>query len=92
MDTRSIKRNYRIQQWKAIIREEALKQPSASGFVELSLQADNGPEISMVTLIPVEKPAPSQLTLSVNGITIQVTENTSSALLAKTIGVIKNAQ
>lgn len=46
----------------------------------------------MVTPIPVEKPAPSQLTLAVNGITIQVTENTSSALLAKTIGVIKNAQ
>lgn len=123
MDTRSVKRNYRIQQWKAIIqdrnntnltvdeyckqnglsrhsyfywlriiREEALKQPSASGFVELSLQADNGSEISMVTPIPAEKPAPSQLTLSVNGITIQVTENTSSALLAKTIGVIKNAQ
>lgn len=123
MDTRFVKRNYRIQQWKAIIqdrnntnltvdeyckqnglsrhsyfywlriiREEALKQPSDSGFVELSLLADNGSEISMVTPIPVEKPTPSQLTLSVNGITIQVTENTSSALLAKTIEVIKNAQ
>lgn len=123
MDTRSIKRNYRIQQWKAIIqdrnntnltvdeyckqnglsrhsyfywlriiREEALKLPSSSGFVELSLQADNSSEISMVTPIPVEKPAPSRITLSVNGITIQVTEDTSSALPAKTIGVIKNAQ
>ena len=123
MDTHSVKRNYRIQQWKAIIqdrnntdlsvdeyckqnglsrnsyfywlriiREEALKQPSASGFVELSLQAANDPGISMVTPIPAEKPAPSQLTLSVNGITIQVTESTSSSLLAKTIGVIKNAQ
>lgn len=122
MDTRSVKRNYCIQQWKAIIqdrnnsnltvdeyckqnglsrhsyfywlriiREEALNQSPSSGFVELSLPTDASSETSMITTIPIEKPAPSQLTLSVNGITIQVSENTSSALLAKTIGVIKNA-
>lgn len=122
MDTRSVKRNYCIQQWKSIIqdrnnsgmtvdayceqnglsrnsyfywlriiREEALNQTTSSGFVELSLRADAGSETSMVTTIPIEKPVTSQLTLSINGITIQVTENTSSGLLAKTIGVIKNA-
>lgn len=122
MDTRSAKRNYCIQQWKAIIqdrnnsnltvdeyckqnglsrhsyfywlriiREEALKQPTSSGFVELNLPTDASLETSMITTIPIEKPTPSQLTLFINGITIQVSENTSSALLAKTIGVIKNA-
>ncbi len=122
MDTRSAKRNYCIQQWKAIIqdrnnsnltvdeyckhnglsrhsyfywlriiREEALKQPTSSGFVELSLPTDASSETSMIATIPIEKPTPSQLTLSINGITIQVSENTPSALLAKTIGVIKNA-
>lgn len=122
MDTRSAKRNYSIQQWKAIIqdrnnskltvdeycrqnglsrhsyfywlriiREEALKQPTSSGFVELSLPIDVSSETSMIATIPIENPTPSQLTLSINGITIQVSENTSSALLAKTIGVIKNA-
>ena len=122
MDTRSAKRNYCIQQWKAIIqdrnnskltvdeyckqnglsrhsyfywlriiREEALKQPTSSGFVELSLPTGASSETSMITTIPIEKPTPSQLTLSINGITILVSENTSSALLAKTIGVIKNA-
>ena len=122
MDTRSAKRNYSIQQWKAIIqdrnnskltvdeycrqnglsrhsyfywlriiREEALKQPTSSGFVELSLPIDVSSETSMIATIPIENPTPSQLTLSINGITRQVSENTSSALLAKTIGVIKNA-
>lgn len=77
--------------WLRMIREEALEQPSASGFVELNLPADAGSEASVVTAIPAVKAEPSQLILSINGITIQVTENTSPALLAKTIGVIKNA-
>lgn len=109
MDTRSVKRNYCIQQWETIIqdcnntnltideyckqnglsrhsnfywlriiREEALNQTTSSGFVELSLLTDAGPETSMITTISVEKPEPSQLTLSINGITIQVTENTTA--------------
>ena len=123
MDTRLAKRNYSIQQWKAIIqdrnntnltvdeyckqnglsrhsyfywlriiREEALEQSATSGFVELSLpsEADSPPDL--VTAVQIAKPEPSQLTLSVCGITIQVTESTSSALLARTIGVIRNAQ
>ena len=77
--------------WLRIIREEALEQSSTSGFVELNLPADAGSETSMVTAIPAEKAKSSQLILSLNGITIQVTESTSSALLARTIGVIKNA-
>ncbi len=112
MDTRSVKRNYCIQQWKSIIqdrnnsgmtvdayceqnglscdsyfywlriiREEYLNQKTSSGFVELSLQADAGSETSMVTTILIEKPVMSQLALSIKGITIQVTENTSSGQL-----------
>ncbi len=77
--------------WLRIIREETLNQPTSSGFVKLSLPADVGSETSMLTTIPIEKPAPSQLTLSINGIAIQVSENTSSALLAKMLGVIRNA-
>ncbi|MDD6481626.1 MAG: hypothetical protein PUF65_05095 [Lachnospiraceae bacterium] len=77
--------------WLRIIREEALNQTTSSGFVELSLQTDNRTELSTVTEIPAEEAETSQLKLSVNGVTILVTENTSSALLAKTIGVIKNA-
>ncbi len=123
MNTRSAKRNYCIQQWKAIIqdrnntsltvdeyckqnglsrnsyfywrriiREETLSQSTASGFVELGLPADNRSDVPMVTAVPIEKPKPAQLTLSINGITIQVTDSTSPALLAMAIGVIKNAE
>lgn len=123
MDTRLAKRNYSIQQWKAIIqdrnntnltvddyckqnglsrnsyfywiriiREEALKQSAESGFVELSLPAETDSQSHPITAVPIAKLEPSQLTLSVCGIKIQFTENTSPALLAKTIGVIKNAQ
>ena len=123
MDTRLAKRNYSIQQWKAIIqdrnntnltvdeyckqnglsrnsyfywlriiREEALEQSAESGFVELSLPSETDSGSHQITAVPIEKPEPSQLTLSVCGITIQVTEDTSPALLARTIGVIKNAQ
>lgn len=77
--------------WLRIIREEALNQPTASGFVELSLSADNNSELPMISALPVEKAQPSQLTLSFNGITIQVTASTSPELLAKTIGVLRNA-
>lgn len=123
MDTRSAKRNYCIQQWKAIIqdrnntnltideyckqnglsrhsyfywlriiREEALEQSASSGFVELSLPAGTDSTAPAVNVIPITKQEPSQLTLSINGITIQVTDNTSPALLARTIEVIKNAE
>ncbi len=123
MNTRSAKRTYCIQQWKAIIqdrnntsltvdeyckqnglsrnsyfywrriiREETLSQSTASGFVELGLPADNRSDVPMVTAVPIEKPKPAQLTLSINGITIQVTDSTSPALLAMAIGVIKNAE
>lgn len=122
MDTRLAKRNYSIQQWKAIIqdrnntnltvdeyckqnglsrhayfywlriiREEALEQSAASGFVELSLPSEADSQSHPVTAVQIAKPEPSQLTLSVCGITIQVTESTSPALLARTIGVIRNA-
>ena len=77
--------------WLRIIREATLEQPAASGFVELSLPADAGAETSLITAVAAEKAEQSQLILSINGITIQVTENTSSALLARTIGVVKNA-
>jgi transposase-like protein len=122
MDTRSVKRNYYIQQWKSIIRdrnnsgmsvnayckqngisrnsyfywlriirEETLSQQAPASFVELNPQADSEAELSIVTSFPTETPETSQLTLSINGVTLLVTENTSSALLARTIGVLKNA-
>jgi transposase-like protein len=122
MDTRSVKRNYYIQQWKSIIqdrnnsgmsvnayckqngisrnsyfywlriiREETLAQQAPSGFVELNPQTDSESGLSVVTAFPTETPETSQLTLSINGVTLLVTENTSSALLARTIGVLKNA-
>lgn len=79
--------------WLRLIREEALKpQQETSGFVELSLPAENNNEIPAVTVIPVPEQENSQLILSVNGVTIQVTDNTSSALLARTIEVIKYAK
>ena len=78
--------------WLRIIREEVLEQSSESGFVELNLPAETDSGSHPITAVPIPKPDPSQLTLSVCGITIQVTEDTSPALLARTIGVIMNAQ
>lgn len=78
--------------WLRIIREEVLEQLSESGFVELSLPAETNSGSHPITAVPIAKPEPSRLTLSMCGITIQVTEDTSPALLARTIGVIRNAQ
>ena len=78
--------------WLRIIREEVLEQSSESGFVELSLPAETDSGSHPIAAVPIAKPEPSQLTLSMCGITIQVTEDTSPALLARTIGVIRNAQ
>ena len=69
-----------------------MEQSSESGFVELNLPAETDSGSHPITAVPIPKPEPSQLTLSVCGITIQVTEDTSPALLARTIGVIMNAQ
>lgn len=78
--------------WLRIIREEVLEQSSESGFVELSLPAETYSGSHPITAVPIAKQEPSQLTLSMCSITIQVTEDTSPALLARTIGVIRNAQ
>lgn len=78
--------------WLRIIRGEALEQSAKSGFIELNLPTESESQPHPVTAIPATNPDSSQLILSVCGITIQVTESTSPALLARTIGVIKNAQ
>lgn len=78
--------------WLRIIREEVLEQSSESGFVELSLSAETDSGSHPITAVPITKPEPSRLTLSMCGIAIQVTEDTSPALLARTIGVIRNSQ
>ena len=79
--------------WLRLIREEALQsQQETTGFVELTLPAESNNEIPAVTIIPVPEQETSQLTLSVNGVIIQVTDNTSPALLARTIEVIKYAK
>ena len=75
-----------------IIREEALKQAAESGFVELNLSAETDFGAHQITAVPIAKQEPSRLTLSMFGITIQVAEDTSPALLAKAIGVIRNAR
>lgn len=79
--------------WLKIIRREAIEKASASGFVELSVPANSVPCTPVLERVPVIQPAvsDSELIVSVNGINICVTENTSSALLARTIGVIRNA-
>lgn len=79
--------------WLRLIREEALRsQQETTGFIELTLPSESNNEIPAVTVIPAPEQENSQLTLSVNGVIIQVTDNTSPALLARTIEVIKYAK
>ena len=121
MDTRSIKRNYQLQQWRKIIQEQTTSgltidgfckqnglsrnsyfywlrlvrvdavntQQNSAGFVELKLPDPHNDVFPCVTPISVPEQENSQLTLSVNGIVIQVTDRTSSELLARTIEVIR---
>ena len=121
MDTRSIKRNYQLQQWRKIIQEQTTSgltidefcnqnglsrnsyfywlrlvrveavnaQQNASGFVELKLPDHHNDVVPCITPVSAPEQVPSQLTLSVNGIVIQVTDRTSSDLLARTIEVIR---
>lgn len=121
MDTRSIKRNYQLQQWRKIIQEQTASgltidefckqnglsrnsyfywlrlvrveavnaQQNSTGFVEMRLPAPHNDAEPCVTPISAPEQEPSQLTLSVNGIVIQVTDRTSSDLLARTLEVIR---
>lgn len=121
MDTRSIKRNYQLQQWRKIIQEQTTSgltidefckqnglsrnsyfywlrlvrveavnaQQNSSGFVELKLPDHHNDVVPCITPVSAPEQEPSQLTLSVNGIVIQVTDCTSSDLLARTIEVIR---
>lgn len=77
--------------WLKIIREEALEQSAVPGFVEVALPATQAVSVPVIEAVPSATPGESELTISVNGVSIIVTENTSAALLAKTIGVIRNA-
>lgn len=79
--------------WLRLVREELLDpQQSTSGFVELNLPVENNTTVPCVTPISAPEMESSQLTLSVNGIVIQVTDNTSSELLARTIEVIRHVK
>lgn len=78
--------------WLRIIREEALAQSDASGFVELRLPTEANEQDCAVAVEQSNQPEPAQLTLLIGDISIQVTERTSAELLAKTIGVIRSAQ
>lgn len=121
MDTRSIKRNYQLQQWRKIIQEQTASgltidefckqnglsrnsyfywlrlvrveevnvQQNSTGFVEMRLPVPQNDAVPRVTPISAPEQEPSQLTLSVNGIIIQVTDRTSSDLLARTLEVIR---
>ena len=121
MDTRSIKRNYQLQQWRKIIQEQTVSgltidefckqnglsrnsyfywlrlvrvdavnsQQTSAGFVELKLPAPPNDAVPCITPISAPVQESSQLTLSVNGVVIQVTDRTSSDLQARTIEVIR---
>lgn len=121
MDTRSIKRNYQLQQWRKIIQEQTTSgltideyckqnglsrnsyfywlrlvrvdavnaQQNSAGFVELKLPDPSNDAVPCITPISAPVQESSQLTLSVNGVVIQVTDRTSSDLLARTIEVIR---
>ncbi len=82
--------------WLRIIRQELLKAAestelqctNSSRFVELtesreSLQAPSSPNDP--------SDAASEIILSLNGVTMRVSESTSPALLARTLEVIRNA-
>lgn len=79
--------------WLNVIRREAIEQTSASGFVELSISSNTVSCTPVFEKVPViqQTISDSGLIVSVNGITICVTEKTSAELLARTIGVIRNA-
>lgn len=79
--------------WLRLVRKELLEpQQSTSGFVELGMPAGNNTAIPCVTPISAAEMESSQLTLALNGIVIQVTDNTSSELLARTIEVIRHVK
>lgn len=121
MDTRSIKRNYQLQQWRKIIQEQTVSgltidefckqnglsrnsyfywlrlvrvdavntQQNSAGFVELKPPAPSNDSVPCITPVSAPEQESSQLTLSVNGVVIHVTDRTSSDLLARTIEVIR---
>lgn len=124
MDTRSIKRNYQLQQWRKIIQEQAASgltideyckqnglsrnsyfywlrlvrvdavnaQQNSAGFVELKLPDHSNASVPCITPVSAPEQEYSQLTLSVNGVVIRVTDRTSSELLARTIEVIRHVK
>lgn len=79
--------------WLRLVRVEALNaQQNTAGFVELRLPVEHNDVVPCVTPISAPEPELSQLTLSVNGIVIQVTDHTSSDLLTRTIEVIRHVK
>ena len=76
--------------WLRLVRVDAVNaQQNSAGFVELKLS--DHPNDAVPCIAPISAPVQesSQLTLSVNGVVIQVTDRTSSELLARTIEVIR---
>lgn len=79
--------------WLRLVRKELLEpQQSPSGFVELGMTVENNTIVPCVTPISAPEMESSQLTLALNGIVIQVTDHTSSELLARTIEVIRHVK
>lgn len=79
--------------WLRLVRKELLEpQQSPSGFVELGMPVENNTIVPYVTPISAPEMESSQLTLALNGIVIQVTDHTSSELLARTIEVIRHVK
>ena len=74
--------------WAKIIKEQAIQELPGRKFVELPAVCQNEIIQEMPNNLS-EDTAPSLL-INVNGISITVTESTTSSLLARTLEVVKN--
>ena len=83
--------------WLRIIREEALEHPAqiSHGFVEISLPEEEihpAAKGCAADGIAAASDGAAWLDLSVNGISVHVTDQTSTALLIKTLEVIRHVK
>lgn len=78
--------------WQHVIRQEALTQSmsNSSNIVEINLPAEAHPTADRYDAVSCQQS--SWLDLSVSGMTLHITEETSSDLLARTLGVIRHVE
>lgn len=79
--------------WLRIIREESIKKSEESPFAEIMIP--NATPAGMNFSPSIELPQNSEsnhLDISINGISVHITDTTSSALLARTLEVLRNVK